>query len=217
MDWGKTFPWVLEIWNVIARRDQRQPLAKSSHFVNKDIEAKNVKCPGQGQSQDQTQVIWYSVHWFLIAPYSQSFPHLMQPSLPRIAWSQSPFLLHKSIFPRLLISTKIWTRCFWKCHGVSAHVSLILIVANCKSYLGKIQQLKIWNYFTLNKIKVFSLSSLKDSKIGFNLIRLNNFSKRINKNFSSRSCQQNGFQEYEWWWHLVQREDSGMMDVPGQR
>lgn len=84
---------------------------------------------------------------------AKAFHTSRSPHPPTIASSQSPSLLHKSIFPRLLISTKIWTRCFWKCHEISAHVSLILIVVNCESCLGKIWRIKTWNYLALNIMK----------------------------------------------------------------
>lgn len=84
---------------------------------------------------------------------AKAFHTSCSPQPPTIASSQSPSLLHKSIFPRLLISTKIWNRCFWKCHEISAHVSFILIVVNCESCLGKIWRIKTWKYSALNRMK----------------------------------------------------------------
>lgn len=52
MDWGKAFTQVLGIQNVIARRDHREPLAKSSHSADKDVKAKNEESLSQVQSQD---------------------------------------------------------------------------------------------------------------------------------------------------------------------
>lgn len=51
MDWGKAFMHILEIENALLGRI-REPLAKSSHFVDEDIEAKNEKSLGQVQNQD---------------------------------------------------------------------------------------------------------------------------------------------------------------------
>lgn len=105
----------------MARRDQREVLVKSSHFADEDIEAKNekalakVKARTRLKSSDiqSTAASW--LHHKAKASHNFCSSHP-----PTVASSPSPSLLRKSTSPRLLISTKIWTRFVWKCHEISA-------------------------------------------------------------------------------------------------